>query len=276
LVSAYPNQPQGGWPEQPPQYQGGQYQGGQYQGGQYSGRDYQSPDYGYQRPAPRRRRRRHRGLIALLVIVILLVVAFVVGDQVARSYAQNMIATKFKSEGLSVKPTVSIKGWPFLTQVAARDVGTIDISASNFQQDKLDIASMNATASGVHINSSYNGATIDTVTGTVLITYQSAVSAIGVPGLSISADLAAGQNVAKVSEGPVSTTAQVVKDGPNQVGIQLQGLQQLPIHVPSSFTLNLPHFPAGIQLTGVSVTAQGLQLSIGAHNTTLSGSSSGS
>jgi hypothetical protein len=255
LVSAYPNQPQGGWPEQPPQYEAS------------------PPGYGYQpRPAPRRRRRRHRGLITLLVILIAAFVAFVIGDQVARSYAQNMIASKFQSEGLSVKPSVSIKGWPFLTQVAARDVGRIDVSASNFQQDKLDISSMNATASGVHINSSFNGATIDSITGTVLITYASASSAIGVPGLTLSADPAAGPNVAKVSEGPVSTTARVTEANANQVGIQLQALPGLPVQIPSSFTLTLPHFPAGIQLTGVSVSAQGLQLSIGAQNTTLSGS----
>ncbi|MGH3167697.1 MAG: LmeA family phospholipid-binding protein [Trebonia sp.] len=263
-MSGYPNQPQGGWPDQPPHYSGRPDHAG---GTDYPG----APDYGYQRPV--RRRRRGRGWIVLLVILILLAVAFVIGDQVARSYAQNMIAAKFKSEGLSVKPSVSIKGWPFLTQVAGRDVRTIDISASNFTQDKLDIASMNATATGVHINSSFNGATIDSITGTVLITYSSAASAIGVPGLTFTDDPSAGPNTAKVSDGPISTTAHVDKAGPYKIGLQLQDLQALqglPVQVPSSFTLNLPRFPAGIQLSGVSLTAQGLKLSIAAQNTTLS------
>jgi hypothetical protein len=263
LVSAYPNQPQGGWPEQPPRYQAGQYPGPQYSGGP------SAPDYGYQRPTPRRRRRRHRGLIALLIIVILLVVAFVVGDQVARSYAQNMIATRFQSDGFPVKPDVSIKGWPFLTQLATRDVRTVDISASDAQEGKLVIENMNATASGVRLNSSYNGATIDSINGTALITYSSIANDIGIPDATISADPSAGTNVAKVSAGPIDTTAQVVKANGYQISVQLQSVQGLPIQAPS-YTLTLPHFPAGIQLTGVSVTAQGLQVAFGAQNTTLS------
>lgn len=256
MVSAYPNQPPGGWPQQPPSYTG-------------------RPDYAgstgapeYQR-AVRRRRRRGRGWIALLIILVLLAVAFVIGDQVTRSYAQNMIAAKFQSEGLPVKPDVSIKGWPFLTQVAERDVGTIDISASNFREDQIDIASFNATASGVHINSSYNGATIDSITGTILVTYSSVASAAGISGATITPDPAAGPDVAKVSDGPLSTTAKVSQTGPYQLTFQLQAIQGLPISVPS-YTLNLPHFPSGIEVSGVAVTAQGLQIAVTAHDTTLS------
>lgn len=246
-MSAYPNQRRG-WPEQPP----------------LSAR---------RRGRPGRRR---RGWIALAAVVIVLAVAFVIGDQAARSAAQNMIAAKFHSEGLSVKPGVSIKGWPFLTQLAARDVRTIDISASDFTQDRLDISSMNATASGVRINSSFNGATIGSLTGTIDVTYSSVASALDVTGLTIVADPSKGPDVAKVSDGPFSTTARVSVAGPYKIGIQLQdiqGLQDLevlPVQIPPSFTLNLPHFPAGIRLSGVSLTARGLQADIAARDTTLS------
>ncbi len=64
------------------------------------------------------------------MLVVLLVIAGI-GDQVAKSYAQNDIAKQIQSAGLSAKPSVNIEGWPFLTQVLAHDVKTIDISANN-------------------------------------------------------------------------------------------------------------------------------------------------
>jgi cytoskeletal protein RodZ len=165
-VDVYPNQPrsQGGWPDQPPQYseQPGNDEArsgpGQHQGA---------------RPLPPRRRRR-RGWIGLLIVLVVLAVLFVIGDQVAKAYAQNTIASKIQSSsGMSSKPSVSIEGFPFLTQVAAHDVRVIDISANNVQAGKFDISSVKAKATGVHLNSSFSGATIDQINGTALITFAS-------------------------------------------------------------------------------------------------------
>jgi hypothetical protein len=262
-VSAYSGQPQGGWPEQPPRYtEAPGYPGGQgYPGGA-------GPEYG--RQARRgRSRRRGRGWIALLVILIVLAVAFVIGDQVARSYAQNMIAARFQADGFPVRPDVSIKGWPFLTQVAERDVRTVDISASNVPEGKLDIASITATASGVRINSSFNGATISSITGSALITFGSIADDLGIPGATIAADPAGGPGIASVSEGPIRTTARVAVAGPYQISLRLESIQGLPVQVPS-YTLNLPRFPAGIQLSGVAVTSRGLVVSFAARDSTLS------
>ena len=203
----------------------------------------------------------------------MLAVIFVVGDQVARSYAQNMLASKIQSDGFPVKPTVSIKGWPFLTQVAARDVRTIDISASDVQEGKLDISSINATASGVHLNSSFNGATIDSITGTGLITFSSVASAAGAQGVTISADPSAGPDIAKVSAGPLNTTAKVVQTGASRITVQVQSVEGIPASVIGGlpdYTIDVPNLPVGLQITGVSVTSQGVEIQISAHNTTLS------
>lgn len=204
--------------------------------------------------------------------LIVLAVVFVVADQVARSYAQNTIASKIQSQGFPVKPSVSIKGFPFLTQVAQRDVRTIDLSASNVREGQLDIASINATASGVHINSSFNGATIDTITGTGLITFSSLASATGAQGVTITADPSAGPNVAKVTAGPLTTTAQVTRTGPAQISVRLQSVDGLPLSVIGAlpdYTINVPHLPIGLQVTGVSVTGQGIIIDISGHNATL-------
>jgi hypothetical protein len=184
-----------------------------------------------------------------------------------------MIASKIQSDGFPAKPSVTIEGFPFLTQVAARDIRTIDMSAGNVTEDKLDISSINATATGVHINSSFNGATIDNITGTALITFSSLVNAAGAQGITISADPSAGANAATVSAGPLSATAQVVRLGANQIGIRMEGLSGIPASIIGSlpnYTFNVPKLPAGLQVQSVSVTQQGVRINIAAQDTTLS------
>src|SRR5262249_59619959 len=108
----------------------------------------------------------------------MLAVLFVVADQIAKAYAQNAIASKLQSSSwLSAKPSVTIEGFPFLTQVAAHDIGAIDLSASDVQADKLDISSVKARATGVHPNSSFNNATIDRITATALISFDALANA---------------------------------------------------------------------------------------------------
>ena len=63
--------------------------------------------------------------------VIVLLILLVIGDRVALAVAENAMADQFVSNGLPVKPSVTIEGFPFLTQLAARDLRKVDISASN-------------------------------------------------------------------------------------------------------------------------------------------------
>src|SRR5271167_811495 len=108
-VSDYQPRSQAGWPEQPPA------------SGQQSSGYGEPPPPGRSRP----RRRRHRGRwlgITLIVLIGLLIAA----DFGAKAYAENAIASKIDSSGLGVKPSVTIEGFPFLTQVAARDLKQID------------------------------------------------------------------------------------------------------------------------------------------------------
>jgi hypothetical protein len=204
---------------------------------------------------------------------VVLAVAFFVGDRVARSYAQNMIASKIKSDGFPVKPAVSIKGFPFLTQVAAHDVKTVDLSASDVREGGLDISTINATANGVHLNSSFNGATIDTINGTALVTFSSLASATGARGVTITADPSAGPDMAKVSVGSLDAVARVSQAGPAKIAVQMQSLDGIPVSAIGSlpaYNITLPKLPVGLRMTGVSVTAQGVRITVAAHDQTLS------
>jgi hypothetical protein len=273
-VSEYPNQPRGGgWPEQPPVSSS--------PGDPYG-------QYGHYAPGPggrgarvgmpqRRRRRRHRGWIALIVTLVVLAALFFVGDQVARAYAENRIADQIESSGLNTKPSVHIEGWPFLTQIASHNVKAIDISASDATADNGKLTfSFTAKATGVHLNSSFNGATINQINGQALFPFSSIANAAGLAGVAtISADPAAGPNAVQASAPVVgSITGTVTQTAPNQITLtfgSLSGLAQLfSGALPAKSTvIDIPALPAGLQVKSVSVTSQGIVATASATNTTL-------
>ena len=272
-------------------YRGGQGQGG-YQGGwgqpqrpddwgQRPVRPEQKSDWGefgneQDRNRGGRPRKRHRGLkITAIVVVILLILAVVV-DRVAVKLAENEVADQIKSAGFPVKPSVSIAGFPFLTQVAAKNFHQIDMSASNVREGVLQISSVKATMHGVHVNSSFSGATVDQTNGTALITFAGLSNAAGLgDGLKLSN---AGNNELKatLSLGPISTDAlaQVTRTGPHTIELKIVKTGgDLPISALGNnqeFTFSMPSLPAGMTIQGVSVTGSGVQISISGTHTTFS------
>ena len=234
---------------------------------------------GYQAPPTRTRRRRRRWpLITLIVIVVVLVV----GDRAANAYTENQMASQIQSSlGLSGKPSVTIQGFPFLTQLAARDFKTVDVNASNETitassagSGLLKIASLTATLHGMHIHG-LNSATIDQFNASALITFTALGNIGGIPqGITLSAD---GPNQIKASIdilGFSSTaTAQVTKSGSNQINVKVTDFGGIPADALgnlANFSFSIPKLPAGVTIQSISVTQQGLQITAAGQNTTLS------
>jgi hypothetical protein len=220
-------------------------------------------------------------LITLLVILVLLVV----GDRVANALAENQIASQFQSSlALSGKPHVSIQGFPFLTQLVAKDFNTVDISASNEVINSasagggaLEIASLNATLHGLHFSgfSTSSTATVDQLQATALVTFTALGNVGGVPeGITLTAD--GGNRVkATLDLGPISGTAeaQVTKTGPSQITVKVIDFGGIPAEALGNladFTINIPKLPQGVAIQSVSVTQRGVMVTITGHDTTLS------
>ena len=273
-MSEYQPRSRDGWPAQPPADGAGQGGYGQADYGPGPG-SYDQATYG-QQAAPPRRRRRKRWPIVLTVIVVLILAILGIGDQIAKSVAQNDIATQIQSSGLSAKPSVNIEGWPFLTQVAAHDVKTIDISANNVTASGSKVAfDFTAKATGVHLNSSFNGATVDNINGQAVLPFSSVATLLPVSGVTLSPDPAKGPNAVTADLGIAgSVTGTVQLSGSSKIVVALNGATGLASILGSasgqSYTIDIPQLPAGLVVRSVRVNSQGIVATASATHTTLS------
>jgi hypothetical protein len=238
-------------------------------------------DYGRQEPVtaqygvyddavPRRRHWGRRIGIGLVILVVVLVGL----DFGARAFAENEAATQMQQQGFPKKPNVSIKGFPFLTQVIARDFSDIQISSTDITEGPLEIASINATLNGVHVNTSFQNGTIDHLNGTIDVTFPALAnamtsqdgglaSALGGAGLSLTQ---AGPNEVKTSFDLVvvsgSAVWRVTTTGHNNINIDLVSTSgDLPSSLLGSIgdiNIPLPSLPVKLSIQSISVTPSGL------------------
>jgi hypothetical protein len=209
-------------------------------------------------------------LFALIVVLVLLVIA----DRVALAVAENAFADQAVSSGMPVKPSVTIEGFPFLTQVIAKDFQKVDISATNIPAGPVDITSVKATLNGMHLNSSFSGATVDHINATGFVSFGALASVGSVAGLTMTA---AGPNEVKITAGagPLSDTefAKIVQTGPTTISVQVlpsNGLLSGVLSSFGSFSFSIPKLPVTVHIQSLSVTPQGLVVTATADHAVLS------
>ena len=210
----------------------------------------------------------------------MLAIVLVIANFVGQAIAENDMANQFTANGFPVKPSVDIEGFPFLTQVVQKDFKKVVISASDIPAGPVTISSLNATITGMHLNSSWNGATIDHLTATAFVSLSSLTGGIS-SELGDAASLTAvpdGANKLKVTGTVLGLSASgevVIKQtGPQQITIELPtsgGLVGTLIGSAPSFPINLPAgVPPSLRITGLTLNGQGLTLSAAATNATFS------
>ncbi|MGI8446463.1 MAG: LmeA family phospholipid-binding protein [Streptosporangiaceae bacterium] len=234
---------------------------------------FDEPEDRYSR-APRRRRRRWP--LVLIIIVVVLAALFVVADRVAVHFADNEFASQIQKQGFSSKPDVTIQGFPFLTQLAARDFKDVHITATGEKTGPVTIDHINATLKDIKLNSGFSSGTVSSINGTGLITFGSLAkagsSAAGVANLKIArisnneakitADVAgifSGSGVARVTESGDKIHVKLISAG----GIPTSVLGGL-----GNFTIPLPNLPMGMTLQNITLTSQGALVHITGHNIT--------
>jgi hypothetical protein len=258
-------------------------------GGQWGAPPAQQPPSGRQWGTPgapprlRRpgQRRTRRWVMAVFTVVVLLVL-LVIGDRVANAITENAFASQFQSQGVPVKPSVNIEGFPFLTQLAAKDFNKIDISASNIPVQipetggTLTITSVHATVNGLHISgySTSANAKVDHITATVFVSFGSLAAAGSLGGTGVTLTQA-GPNTVKITAGVAglsdSEEATITQTGPQEITIAIKDTGGLGGILGSigfnSFKFDLPKVvPASLRITAVTLNSQGLTVSAAASN----------
>ena len=218
--------------------------------------------------------------MALFTIIVILIL-LVIGDRVALAITENDMASQFQANGLPVKPSVTIEGFPFLTQLAAKDFNKVDISASNVPAGPVTINSIHATINGLHISSysSTASAKVDHMTATAFISFGALAAAGGVgggTGITVTPD---GANKVKITAGlggvfSDTEEAQITQTGPQTINIKVLPSNSAVGSLLSSFgsfSFSLPPgVPASLKITDLTLNSQGLTVSAAATNATFS------
>jgi hypothetical protein len=230
----------------------------------------------YDRP-----RRRGRRLGVLVIVVIVLVGLLLGADFLGRKYAENRVAAQIQKQGFPTRPSVTIDGFPFLTQLVSRDFSEVQIAAGSITEGPLQIHSIDATLHRVLVNSSYSGGRVTQLNGSADVTFAALASAMtseaGVLSRVINGMLtlsAAGSDEvqATLSVAGLSETAtwRVTVPDPHEISVQLvSGGGVLPSSVLSgigTITINIPGLPMGLGLASISATPSGLVASVTGHN----------
>jgi LmeA-like phospholipid-binding len=216
----------------------------------------------------RQRRRLSRKAWAAIIIPLAIIALLIGVDRVAAAYAANQIATRIQGYGFPVKPGVDVEGFPFLTQVASRQLDGIVVTAPKFPLGPVT-ASVELRATGIALNPGYQSGTIAQVTGTGLIAFSSLASLAGVssaPGLKISR---AGPQTVKLTLNlqilSASAIARVTKTGPNEFTIRVISASGVPpslLDPIRHLTVHIPNLPEGLAVQTVTVTDHGVLVRI--------------
>ncbi len=220
-------------------------------------------------------RRAVRWLIAAVVIVAVLVGI----DFGARAVAESVLASKVEQQGLASKPDVTIDGFPFLTQVASKDLRRVTITASNIAAGPVTITTLNAAASGIRLSSyAFSSGTISSVSGTAAISFASLGDTLAAK-FGVLGALLKGAGLRLTYAGPDevrttlnllvtsgSATWRVTQVSGDALDVSLAGSSGLPTSLLASIqnvALQLPKLPLGLTISSVAVTPRGVVGAVG-------------
>jgi hypothetical protein len=120
----------------------------------------------------------------LLIVLVVLAGIFVAGDRLAVHYAEGKIADTVgeSSDRIEGEPKVSIKGFPFLTQVVAKKLTEVDVTVGSVrasaQGHAVDVSDVRGTFSDVTIDGTFSSATAGTARGSAVIAYRAMDAAL--------------------------------------------------------------------------------------------------
>ncbi|MEO6703163.1 MAG: DUF2993 domain-containing protein [Jatrophihabitantaceae bacterium] len=228
-------------------------------------------------------------MIFAVVVVVLLVVA----DRLGAVVAERKVASKVQSsQHLTSKPSVTIEGFPFITQVISNRYQAIRLTAKDLSvgagDSRIQISSLAARLTGVRATDNYSGVTARSVHGTATVGYAALSQVIGVqigyagPSSDGTGRVQASQTVSALGRSISGTVSAVVGVSDGQlltfsavkVSAAAAGVT-LPQAVIDQFSsifakkLSLAGLPFGLRIQQLTATAAGVTVTAEASNVTL-------
>lgn len=122
----------------------------------------------------------------MLIFIVVVLVLLVAADRIGVVVAQRKVADKVRSsQDLSSTPSVTIEGFPFLTQVIGNHYQAVRLTANGLivgtGADRLRLNSLTARLTGVRATGNYSGVTADSITATATAGYAELSRVVGVP-----------------------------------------------------------------------------------------------
>ncbi|WP_151483013.1 LmeA family phospholipid-binding protein [Streptomyces albicerus] len=242
-----------------------------------------------------------RALRILLIVTVILGGLFVIADRVAVGFAEDEAADRLKAnEGLASTPDVSIKGFPFLTQVVGGELDEVEVGIKNYEADtsgtggastgtapdKIRIDNLTAQMRGVAFSGDYSSAKAASATGTATISYTELLKAAKAEPVDVASGVTA--QVVGLSDGgngkikveveatvlgtklprPVSVLSSVSVKG-DTVEVQADSLPNLGVQLAedrvrliTDFQQKIDGLPGGIKLDKVEAAENGVDIGV--------------
>ncbi|ONK13471.1 DUF2993 domain-containing protein [Streptomyces sp. MP131-18] len=125
-----------------------------------------------------------RALRISLIIFGVLIVLAIVADRVALWIAEGEVASRARDTlGLTEEPSVSVQGFPFLTQVVGGNLDRVDLGLDEYtaqvDDQELVVQELDVQLNDVELTDGYSGAVAGRAEGEGLIDYEELTRAYG-------------------------------------------------------------------------------------------------
>ncbi|MFG3409024.1 DUF2993 domain-containing protein [Streptomyces sp. NPDC048142] len=228
-----------------------------------------------------------RALRILLVLVVVLGGLFIAVDRAAVYFAESEAEDRVTiSGGGSATTEISIKGFPFLTQLAGSQLDRVDVKLTGMRTSAggraIRFSEVRAELHDVKLGAGYRSATAARATGTALVGYEDLTAAAS-DGVVVEYG---GNGKAKVtgtvevlgrpiSRSVLSTVTRAdghtIKVRADEVpGEGIPGVEEL-VRKKTDFEGDVDGLPKGLELREVKVTEKGLEISVTGADVSLTG-----
>ena len=216
-----------------------------------------------------------RSIIGVVVLVVLLIAA----DRISLIVAEGVAATSIKdSQHLDSTPSVSAKGFPFLTQLISGHYGEVDVSAHGVEVGAADrslrVDTVSVALHNLHISHGFTVLETGTATATALISYTDLSHTLGTTvsyAGSGRVSASAGLTIAGVALRGSVTVRPVLASG-NQLAFSDTQVSALGVAAPPELNqmlsnifdtaISLASLPFGLKFTGIDAGQAGIIVSL--------------